>query len=473
MSYQLGGARVPDTLYFNVAVANSDSTGAADSPDKYPLVEYKGNWMQDPFGGDLADYEFSVVRMVVDGPQKLLPVFMPRIQSGQGDANYTVYSVGVRYTWTATDGTTLTLSAARQVTWAPEDNTLVAPLLAGVHGSPSQPGYHAPMSPYYYAHSVSWVVHLINQAIELCYYDPATPPGTPASQWPAAKLTASLADQLQGLADAGTHATLIAFLAARGFKDPTTGRALLLPLAIPPRFECSKDGVLTIYGDASAFGDRVLHPRVPGVAGTFYETADLLSDVDLVMLMSGLTWITLTPAIGLLTHRCDLRFNLNNGLFTQPSISLANTPYYPWALARPPDITMCYLELEGQPTSSLWSPVDTVVVSSSMIPVVPEIMSTPQQLGTSNAAASSSSQPMGVSIITDMAVNRNTATDVTSMLEYIPAGEYRMASLVGSGRLAGISITLYWKDRLTGDLHPLQLPPGGSTSFKLMFRRKT
>jgi hypothetical protein len=59
-----------------------------------------------------------------------------------------------------------------------------------------------------------------------------------------------------------------------------------------------------------------------------------------------------------------------------------------------------------------------------------------------------------------------------SVFTYYPTAEYRLVDLNGKEPLLSTDFQLFWEDELNNS-YPIFLPPGGSFSIKLMFRKKT
>jgi len=124
-------------------------------------------------------------------------------------------------------------------------------------------------------------------------------------------------------------------------------------------------------------------------------------------------------------------------------------------------------------TSSLWSPVAAVVLTSSQIPVENEEVSALIQDGDSNDLSSSSSNNFAP-IIADMSLKATTAADYSNLIFYEPNGEYRMSSMMGGSNnsLANIDLVGYWRCRLDNNLYPLKMFNNSSASIKILFRKK-
>jgi hypothetical protein len=83
------------------------------------------------------------------------------------------------------------------------------------------------------------------------------------------------------------------------------------------------------------------------------------------------------------------------------------------------------------------------------------------------------SRPAFQPIITDIALPIENAHAYRQLIYYAPSAEYRLASFQRSRQTINqIDIQVYWKNRLDGQLYPVQMFNCSSVSVKIMFRRR-
>jgi hypothetical protein len=126
---------------------------------------------------------------------------------------------------------------------------------------------------------------------------------------------------------------------------------------------------------------------------------------------------------------------------------------------------------------SLWSPISSIVFTSSLIPVRAEQTGAPVDYGSGNLGYSSSSvQSAFQPIITDIALDTSQSPysgQYRQYIQYAPSAEYRLSDLVGENiDIRNIDIQVYWKNRLDNQLYPITMPNLSSVSIKVMFRHK-
>lgn len=141
----------------------------------------------------------------------------------------------------------------------------------------------------------------------------------------------------------------------------------------------------------------------------------------------------------------------------------------------PPSLTNGYLGIQAyqdHQTSSLMNPVQSVVFTSTILPVVMENVGQPSILnGTSTAQQIVGSSANIFPIVTDFIVPFSALNQYVPDVSYVPSGEYRLVDLYGESPANQIDIQVFWKDQY-GVLHPFLLGSGCSGSLKVMFRRK-
>jgi hypothetical protein len=126
-------------------------------------------------------------------------------------------------------------------------------------------------------------------------------------------------------------------------------------------------------------------------------------------------------------------------------------------------------------TSTLWSPIDSIVFTSTLLPLQNEQTAPPNTLGTRNTGNSTATSQSAFSpIITDVSLDLGSDPSAyRKMIYYAPSAEYRMADFQNSKQdIRNIDIQVFWKNRLDNQLYPVSMFNLSSVSFKLMFRKK-
>jgi len=119
-------------------------------------------------------------------------------------------------------------------------------------------------------------------------------------------------------------------------------------------------------------------------------------------------------------------------------------------------------------TVGLFNPVQSIVFTSSLLPLVQGVIGNTKIYNFYNAPSQNNNT---APVITDFVVPYSATNQFRPNLEYTPSGEYRLIDLYGLTPLQAIEITVQWRD-MFGVFHPFLLNSGCSAQLKIMFRRK-
>jgi hypothetical protein len=145
-----------DNIYYDLVVTNlkSDKT----EPIQIQFNENRAKSILSNTG----EYDLSIVRFSVD--TQTLPVWIPEIQSNQGDKDLTIYSVTLSY---LPVGFTTPFVQQTFIRWTPQNANAKLPPPPNETAS----GFQSNNGFYYYAFSFQWVIKLIFQAYQTCFAD--------------------------------------------------------------------------------------------------------------------------------------------------------------------------------------------------------------------------------------------------------------------------------------------------------------
>jgi len=119
-------------------------------------------------------------------------------------------------------------------------------------------------------------------------------------------------------------------------------------------------------------------------------------------------------------------------------------------------------------TTSIWCPVQSVVFTSTLLPVVSNQLSNPIILNNGQNISSNGNNGNFAQVLTDMIADGN---NYKPFIYYTPSAEYRLLELIGNSPLYTVDIQIYWKDR-RGQLIPFRLIPNGTATIKLLFTKR-
>ena len=129
----------------------------------------------------------------------------------------------------------------------------------------------------------------------------------------------------------------------------------------------------------------------------------------------------------------------------------------------PYDCIQCFQEYS---TTANWTPINSIVFTSSSLPIVKEQLSAPIIYNETRQASLGNNANFG-SIITDLQTNE---LSYKPNLIYNPSAQYRYISLESGISISQIDVQVYWKNRF-GLLTPLYLGSGSSCSLKILFEK--
>ena len=403
-------------VYYNCDIVNGRTIDQGSSTDP----EVKFNETRDsPIIKNASNYDFSIVRFTMDGAGKDLPIFLPVIQTGQPNINLTEYQITLRVVYNGVQH-----QDTQNIIYVPED--LGAEL-------PQPPTTTQDLTGrYYFVSTFKHVVDMVNTTFNTCWNNINTAIGAP------------------GLVG---HAPIMAY-------DETTGR-------------------FRIFLDTYSWGAN------PWSAGATSERASMFFNSNMYGLFANFKMNYLGGDVAQNGLTYEILTNNDMGasqtaitgagspLFEMPFVSAAGVLQSLQYTAPAQNRQFFAIEQDYKSTGTLWSPIGSIVFTTTLIPVVNEFVGAPQRFGDSNDASSSTTQNAFQPIITDIALPLDSASDYRQFLEYVPSAEYRMISLSSSNQeIKNIDVQVFWKNRLDGSLVPVRMFNLSSISIKMIFRRR-
>jgi hypothetical protein len=122
-------------------------------------------------------------------------------------------------------------------------------------------------------------------------------------------------------------------------------------------------------------------------------------------------------------------------------------------------------------TVPLWNPVKSIVFTTALLPVLPEMVSAPQALGTTTYFTNNGNNANVQNVLTDFEVELVNGEETRPVIYYFPTAEFRMVDLQGNQPLNAIQLSVGWRNKF-GELIPLNLGTDGNAQIKIMFRRR-
>jgi len=483
---------LPSHVYYNAQIINNRTDDFDNEYNAYPNPPIRFNETRDAaLIKDASKYHYSIVRFTMNGPNLNLPLWIPNIETGQSNVNLTTYKFAITFqqTWGVTIGGVLQAVTfecsppSTPVIFVPEyKNVRIAP-------APRPPLTEQDSStPYYFIYSYSNAIAMFNTALETAM---------------RAAFNSFNSTWLSPLAANGKPAGAITTpFPYTGFD--TGANPFWNETEVPKITYDPVTGLFTFNMDSNAFGPRISNfSNVPLADGTAVtppvmrlfmnnNTYGLFSNFptiywnktaidDLIYpVPEGYVWELVVKGFpyNQVRDQTQAPYNSAGGGFVPPSATGWTNPATGKNSLGPTDQgTQFYLVAQDwSSTDSLWSPIGSIVFTSTLLPIRAEATGTPVILGTSNignssATSQSAFQPIVTDIALDMGVDG--ADAYRRFIFYSPSAEYRISDL-GSSKIdiRSIDIQVFFKNRLNNLFCPVTMFSLGSVDFKMMFRHK-
>lgn len=449
-------------IYYNATVINNTVSTAQTSDD--PRVYFQDTRIT-PIIKDTSKYVVSVDNFTINGGQKNLPIFIPQIAVGT-DINKTIYTI----TWSWTNGGN-SVQATVPITWIPENQAqfTVIPTTA----TPGQLETN-----YYYVYNYDHWVNLMNNALTTAWRDVkylvsvsagltfgttcpyfTYSPNTglfslhqdAQSAW-LPKGTAAQADSAVSSASGGVSDPLAPYIPF----GPTTNAAYATS-------EFSFTGWNTNLDLLIANMDTIYF----GGTSTLWATSgyNYVSPSSTILAPSAVVWTTQ-----------DLFYpeNIVNVVPSQDqngsNVWTLTAPYSsPTTAATPVYISNTQDFIS---TGSGWSPIASLVLVTSQIPIRLESNASPIVLGASNQGGQTQSSGASQKVLLETPIDAVTADIWRGFIQYKPLTPIYSALDPCHDGLTNLDVAFYWRNRLTNSLIPLENVNSGSVSFRLRFVKK-
>lgn len=417
----------PNILYYNADIINNTSLDPVGTSDTN-IVRFTET-RSVPLLNNISNFEFSIIRFTMNGPSLNLPLYIPTIELGQNDINKTTLIVNLQLSKSFVDGG----GTARQfVGFARKNIVYKSETLAYILNNfplPNPPITQQDMrGTYYWIYTYGHFCELVNETFDDLKQDLQT-------QYTAYQAT---------------------------FTAPSTN-PLLISQA-PRIFFTQSTNLFSIYYDARGYGTST---KTNTSFGTLTEEIFTLSfNNNLFNLLSNFEF----DFVGIQPSSETYVLKTVNKNYTNWIEAPTNLP----AAILPAPAADGYWVMTQNfiSTSNLWSPISSIVFTSTLIPIYPEQVGEPSYFGDSNDLGFSTSSSAFSPIITDISLPLQNAHDYRQFIEYAPSAEYRMSSLGRSKQsLSNIDIQVFFKNRLDNSLYPIRMTNYSTVSLKIMFRK--
>ena len=456
----------PDTVYYNADIINNNTEDYSIGlpPGNDPAIRFQET-RDTAIIKDASKYEFSIVRFTMDGAGLDLPLFIPQVALGQSNPNLTVYSLGVSFsqTYRLSNGFVTTFNENATITpiiYSPETTN---PTLAPLPQAPLTTQDLA--SRYYWCFTYQHWVNLINRTL----WDKADLNNQQNAMYKLWYLFQQ--DWLSTIASQGLT------VSTDPFPFGTVTDFMTNLFTVPELKYDATTGLFSWLGDERAFGTRLsAFTPATGTGATTAPSARLWLNANMAGLFANANMNIANAGLNDSTLYGYYATVIFNNKFYSNVLDATVAPYTTLA---PTYLQAKYwmAEQDYPSTGNLWSPISSIVFTSTLLPLKNEATAQPVVFGQGNLGfnqptAQSAFQP----IITDISLDLSSPPGsglYRQFIYYVPQAEYRMTAFEKSRQeIRTIDIQVFWKNRLNNQLYPVQMFNLSSVSLKILFRKR-
>ena len=468
----VGASAEGEYVYYNASVVNNNVR--TDHHGEDPNLYFQDTRVT-PLLKDTSKYVVSVDNFTINGGQKNLPIFIPQIVVGT-DINLTIYSVtfgAVCGTATGTStGTTQYFQATVPITWIPENQASFVTIPATA--TPRQEE-----NPYYYCYTYDHWVALMNNALTAAWRD-VKYLSVASSYVFNTSCPYFTYDQNTGL-----------------FSINQDAQTSWLPYGLPARGDSqvfsAKRGVSDVLSPYIPFGPSLAN----GYGALEFSYVGWNTNLDL--LISNLDTIYFGDTTTAIPYATGYSYVANTSTVVAPSSVSWSGPsiiYYPenvvnvipkqdrygsnvFTLTAPyaspttsaTPVYVCNTQ-DFISTGSMWSPIASIVLATSQIPIRFEANASAIPIGTSNAGGATQSSGASQKVLLETPIDAVTADIWRGFIQYKPLTPIFSALDPCHDGLTNLDVYFFWRNRLTNSLIPIQNVNAGSVTFRLRFVKK-
>ena len=418
------GSNDPDVIYYNACIVNNstideDPNGYNQGQDRQVVFN---DQRQLPILQNASEYNMSVIRFDLAGATKSLPLFIPRIVPGQDDINLTIYNVvvSVAVSNSASPANLVYYQSIQPIRWEPQ---YITPDNVPQTANP----YQIFSTDYYFCDSYSYWCDLVNTAVTLAI------------------------------------TTITTDLNNAGIVAPTSPPPNLFYNPVTKLFSWSFDA--RYWGDSATSTYDVSGYKFLYNIGLDTNLETLLTNFKIRY-----NSLSVSPIFSSVPY-------INQVTVWPQQIAIETDPTTGQPYTNPNDngYVRYIITQDYQSTSGNWSPIDSIVITSTKLPISQEIVApAPGTFGSSDLGFSAGTTGAAFQqVIADIQVGQTGAEEWRQWMEYEPKAEYRILSFNKSTEpIQNIDFLVWWRNRYDNNLYPLRLYNGSSVSLKVMFRRK-
>jgi hypothetical protein len=489
-----GASADGDYVYYNATVVNNSVT--LDQRKDDPELVFQDT-RQKPIVKDSSKYCVSVDSFTLNGPQKNFPLYIPQIVPGT-DIDLTIYSITFGVYLQNTSGGTpdptggvqsgTWVQATIPITWIPEN------YLSRTAPVPTTAFPRQQETPYYYGYSYDHFVNILNNALTAAWRDVIfqttqisaygggggpTYPGAntkcPFFEFnPETGLFALCQDAQTSFLPFGTVARTASqvYNANQGVSDqlapftpfgPSTTANYITGEFSYVGMNGNLEGLLSNF-DTFYYGFRNGSIR-DGTTGAFATGYSYTETTSQAIAPSAVTWSG--PGLVLLP---EFFFNTVPVPSRPGSIFVLPPPYSDPTNA----VTPTYIrDIQNSiSTGTLWSPIASLVLVTSTLPVRFENNASPVELGQGNVGGTTQTSGATQKVLLETPMNCLTADMWRGFLDYKPLVPLFSSLDPVQDGITAVDVRVCWRSRLTNSLIPVKMYNSSNFTIRLRFVKK-
>jgi len=405
----------PTQIYYDLSVVNniqpSNTQSQTSQQNRLTFTEVRSS----PILDNPSDYFLSIVRFNLDTAGGM-PLFVPQIDLQQPipQPTETSYFVSIEYNNALAPADRLI--SKQRVIYVPQSNIYLPPTPPLTIEKTTQP--------YYWLNTFQAFICMINKALEDAYNDVLA------------------------------QATVASIALPANWTTP--------PLPIPYLLWDNQRSIATLVAQTPIFEGSCLGGTTPVTTnnGFIYFNTALYQLFSSFQAFHNYTYLPNPPTAN------DGQANYLIKVFDKKGGTGDN--YVVLDATAGPPYNALFME-QTYSTGATLSPIQSLIFTSSLVPVLPQLTSIPRVLSGQNGDSGQNDNLSNE--ITDLVVNLETGTEYFPSVLYLPTAEYRLIDLQSNSPLYGIQISVAWKD-VYGITHDFYLQNGANCSLKILFRKK-
>jgi len=430
----------PDHLYLDLSIVNNSTSGDATIPLNFR--ETRTN----PILDNPANYFMTVARFEVDTPGFSLPMFIPKLRlDGQNTSlNSTAYSVTIATLSGSPTPTAIASINQQYVVWSPQDKSAKLPNNQTVSSASTILTTQDVTTGYYNCYTAKWWLNCVNAAL--------------ASAW---TITTTAPPQL--------------------VIDPLTNLiTLLCPYSASPLVNLAIGEDVACV--SSYLGTTLVPPasNLPNITHAIFFNEplyNLFSAFNAIYYGKSIPQATLAGGVIAQVAGIPEGYRIFSNYIQPVNYNFMNeiiiTPPAP-ATPVTPALTYITLTSDYSPVP-MWNPIQSIVFSTSMIPIHYSMSNPPQVYGSSPfdttfLGAGGNNSDIST-MVSDIQIPLTSGNEYKPTITYTPSGEYRLIDLLGNAPINEMGFAISYKTKF-GQIIPFALAPQCGANLKILFRRK-